>query len=35
MPKFKEDKAFRATGKEYMEWPGYYAKLFLESIVES
>ena len=24
------DKAFRATGKEYMEWPMYYAKPYLE-----
>ncbi len=29
------DEAFRATGKEYMEWPGFYAKLYLNADVES
>ena len=24
------DKAFQATGKEYMEWPAFYANLCLE-----
>ena len=24
------DKEFRATGKEYMEWPAYYARMYLE-----
>ena len=24
------DKQFQATDKEYMEWPAYYAKLYLE-----
>jgi NAD(P)H-hydrate epimerase len=23
------DREFRATGKEYMEWPGFYATLYL------
>ena len=25
------DSAFGATGKEYMEWPGFYAKLYLQT----
>ena len=24
------DRAFNATGQEYMEWPGFYAKLYIE-----
>ena len=24
------DKEFQATGKEYMEWPAYYAELYLK-----
>lgn len=24
------DRAFRATGKDYMEWPGYYATMYLD-----
>ena len=29
------DRAFRATGKEYMEWPDFYAKLYLKVDAES
>ncbi len=29
------DQAFRATGKEYMEWPGFYARLYLKADAES
>ena len=25
------DKAFQATGKEWKEWPGFYAKFFIEN----
>jgi NAD(P)H-hydrate epimerase len=29
------DRAFGATGKEYMEWPGFYAKRYIESLAGS
>ena len=29
------DTEFQATGKEYMEWPAYYAKLYLERFAAS
>ena len=29
------DKAFQATGKEYMEWPAFYANLCLEKFKTS
>jgi NAD(P)H-hydrate epimerase len=29
------DRAFGATGKEYMEWPGFYAKLYIETLASS
>jgi len=29
------DEGFQATGKDYMEWPGYYAKLYLEKFTAS
>ena len=29
------DRAFGATGKEYMEWPRFYAKLYIETLAGS
>ena len=29
------DRAFGATGKDYMEWPGFYAKRYIETLAGS